>query len=821
MEKSLLFGIVLFIIDYNNLFSLLINRFGILLVQTLSVYILILSLIYSAKRGLVSMFKLKFWSKFDSSMVFILFGLIENSIATGLISINGKYSKSISEMAGIILLIGLLTRIIYLHYHCKEKNNDLVTLNDIYNNDFEIKNHTITVKEKAADYDLLNRGLLVNEIVGAMIYDHGDGAFTIGIEGKWGAGKTTLINLALKKIQDKNVEVITDFDPWVFGNEESLLNAFSKKILKCLNITYNSMEIKNDLKKINSIVANLSKQSWISDLFDENFDYDGLLEVKNTLSKALTREGKIIIFVFDNLDRASSENILLLFKLIGTVFDLPHINYVLAYDKERLEEVFDKTLQVNRKYMEKIINQVIYIPKPDEQKMREVYEQCIKHIAERAPIYDDTDFTQYINIVSKTVTDLRNFVRLINSSINRVFFYNGILDINELLILELIRFRDPKLYGLLREKKEILIDKDKEIDRDIFIAGADKEALEKKKTEFLQCLETEHSNCEDMVMSLFPFLKKSNQGNEDKVITIRSAKYFGLYFSYGSNDFLIVAHEVNFFIHDINSAYKMQDIEEAAKDLQIFDVDDSVQYEMVNVFYLFKNKIIKTNTLLVIEFLWNHINDFFDIPVFWGLSVRERIEFMITELMCQIEEEKFKGFINAHINSYEHIRTISEIKYWLEHSHEEDAKIKSEIWSLFDKHICKNIIDRKIDLYDDKYYSRNNIIGLLRYESEYKYSIPQSFFINMMKPKYVYRLLGDCIGSSVGSTYGYGIEESLLDEFEIGQDFIERSLEENKPTNESQQFVLELYEKFKNGETFDSGNYYSVQRNKPFIFKDL
>ena len=44
--------------------------------------------------------------------------------------------------------------------------------------------------------------------------------------------------------------------------------------------------------------------------------------------------------IIDNLDRMSKKNLLFLLTLTGTLFKLPNITYIVAYDKERLNKNF-------------------------------------------------------------------------------------------------------------------------------------------------------------------------------------------------------------------------------------------------------------------------------------------------------------------------------------------------------------------------------------------------------------------------------------------------------------------------------------------------
>ena len=65
----------------------------------------------------------------------------------------------------------------------------------------------------------------------------------------------------------------------------------------------------------------------------------------------LLDQNKKVVFVIDNLERASAENIIFLFKLISTVFDLPNIIYLLSYDQARMNEILSDTAQINPKFV--------------------------------------------------------------------------------------------------------------------------------------------------------------------------------------------------------------------------------------------------------------------------------------------------------------------------------------------------------------------------------------------------------------------------------------------------------------------------------------
>ena len=827
IEYALGFTLILILVDYKNVLgSLILSNSGLLITVLLIVSLFVI--FYIVRNGFFDFLKTKIFNEIDELLISLDVSLFLCLTLGRKLSISGIYT-TISFISSIFLFtIVEIIRIIYLQYYNFTEDNsvssDIVTLYDIYNNNFTIKDN-IVVKEKAATKDLLNRELIIRELKDAMTLEHGGNSFTIGVEGEWGSGKTTLINLTLDRIineDNKKINIISDFDPWIFGTNEALLESLYEEILKCIGVKYNSFKLRNDIKNLTSIVANVSKQTWIERLFDNNFGYSDLKHMKNELTEALNRENDVIIFVFDNLDRMDSENILFLFKLIGTIFDLPHINYVLSYDDKRLDDIFGESLKINPKYKEKIINQVIRVPELDQDKRSEIYTTCFENILSQKSIVQIEDISDYIDFLSMKVMDLRNFTRILNSNVNRVFFHYNVLNLNELLILELIRFRNKQLYELIRRNAEILVSFDSEKRSNIFSFHLDKEDYKNKKKELLNFIEENYYEDMDMVLCLFPDLRENDlhaKQVEVNTTSIRSAKYFDLYFSYGTNDFLLIYHKVNWFIQEVNNTKSIENIEAAGHDLEIFSAHKSIRFEIVNEIDNQIKNIERSQCSNLMVFFWNHIQDFSDFDGFFLLSSHQRAELIIAKLLDQLESRELDYFINDHLYSYEHIEAISEIKYWLTKL---DLQVNEKIlnsWTNYYKNMCEDIIKNNIDLYDDKYYSRGNIVGLKRYKKDYREMI-QVYIRKIIKPKYVYRILGDCVGSSHGSTHNYGIDQNLFNDMGISQETIDQHLSEYKPENESQEFILDLYQRFKKGEKAVM-SFYPVERNELFYFRNL
>lgn len=90
-----------------------------------------------------------------------------------------------------------------------------------------LPDYPIETKEQ----DQLKRYPLATRIAAMISAFAGKESFVIGVEGKWGSGKTSFINLILSQL-DKNNIVYFTFNPWNFSDEPSLLRDFFLKFAK-------------------------------------------------------------------------------------------------------------------------------------------------------------------------------------------------------------------------------------------------------------------------------------------------------------------------------------------------------------------------------------------------------------------------------------------------------------------------------------------------------------------------------------------------------------------------------------------------------------
>ena len=109
--------------------------------------------------------------------------------------------------------------------------------------------------------DKLRRTPLAKKVAELIASFKGRESFVIGIEGVWGAGKTSFVNLILKELKSDQNLVFINFNPWNFsGQNELITDFFSSLIVKITPFVAD----KDRLKKVKSIVSKLTKKSEVA-----------------------------------------------------------------------------------------------------------------------------------------------------------------------------------------------------------------------------------------------------------------------------------------------------------------------------------------------------------------------------------------------------------------------------------------------------------------------------------------------------------------------------------------------------------------------------
>ena len=88
-----------------------------------------------------------------------------------------------------------------------------------------------------SDEDRLNRSDFAKSLANAILKRTSSSSFTIGLYGKWGSGKSSLLNMVLENIEndDKSV-VVLRFNPWLCTDSKQLISQFIKQLATAIEL---------------------------------------------------------------------------------------------------------------------------------------------------------------------------------------------------------------------------------------------------------------------------------------------------------------------------------------------------------------------------------------------------------------------------------------------------------------------------------------------------------------------------------------------------------------------------------------------------------
>lgn len=345
----------------------------------------------------------------------------------------------------IITIISLIIRLIYINKLINNSQNTetVVDLRDLYEGKIKKTDRLVILEDQAVNYDLLNRDMIVSVLYDAIDTAYSSGTYVIGLEGEWGTGKTTIANLVKYRLdKNANICVVKNFDFWATGSSLALLQSMYDSLLRALNVNYNSIRMNKLLKRTSKFVINIPTAGKIfNEVINENISQDDVNQLHEELEELILNSNKKYVFFVDDLDRASKSQVLFLLKMLGTLFSLPNLVFVLLYDKTRMKKIIEEKDEVNPAFEEKIINQEIRVPKVSEEVSNRVYKKSLNEVAKIYGISDSElqDLEPAIELIVKQIGRIRELKRIINSVVSIAFSKDNDLNKSDSLLLEFMR----------------------------------------------------------------------------------------------------------------------------------------------------------------------------------------------------------------------------------------------------------------------------------------------------------------------------------------------------------------------------------------------
>ena len=323
--------------------------------------------------------------------------------------------------------------------------------------------------------DLLGRAKVANELSREIKSYKNEDSLTIGIVGKWGSGKTSFINMVLENFEENDDYIVIKFNPWNISSRKQLISDFflqlSNNIEKkgsneIIGAIGKSLGTLSKFFKPLGFIPPLSVLSTIGDITEKASEFineyvesekEDLESLKDNINNELTNFDKKIIIVIDDIDRLCDDEIREIFQLVKSIADFKNTIYILSYDREIVTKALDKTQQgKGEEYLEKIVQVPLvlpYISKNDLDKIFINRLNIIINIPDEE--YDNSYFSEiYYNGLAENFENLRDIERYMNVFSLGINLAREELNINDYIVITLIKVFEPDLYEYIKNNKE-------------------------------------------------------------------------------------------------------------------------------------------------------------------------------------------------------------------------------------------------------------------------------------------------------------------------------------------------------------------------------
>jgi len=311
----------------------------------------------------------------------------------------------------------------------------------------------------------------------------------IAVNGVWGSGKTSAINLALEMLSDVEQQIdpnrkpsmVVHFEPWLFSGQHNLASQFFATLAPALEkgIGHKAAGAARAIK--DAMVQNVSgildaaslaatgtgqaglaliakglKTLFTAPKKDETV---GLAERREELRNLLLGQSRKIVVVIDDIDRLHPDEMRLILSMLKSVADLPNVVYLLPVDMAVVKDATHiKATTGGASFLEKIVQVHLDLPNPSRSGLDQLFSGALLDAAGKDVVFERSDmdwiahhiFSGYMR-TPRSVNLLINAIRVSWPPVWEDAYFPDVVGI------EAIRLFEPAIYEYIRNNKRHML----------------------------------------------------------------------------------------------------------------------------------------------------------------------------------------------------------------------------------------------------------------------------------------------------------------------------------------------------------------------------
>lgn len=275
-------------------------------------------------------------------------------------------------------------------------------------------------------------------------------AFSVGIAGKWGVGKSSFINLLRNSIPKKG-GLIVDLYPRSSMNLSAISLDFFNS-LSCTLKDYHTGSWHIVDKYVKSLRC-IEGKGWFNKTIDA-IEVFAKTDEKERLQNVITEIGRKIFVIIDDLDRLTAPEILEVLKIIDRNGSFKNVIFVVAYDKGYVNAVLRKYLgyEGSEMFTDKYFNFEYSLPAHNFYMERQYVANYIRNkiTVNEGDAVTKADLLTVWNRIGDSVVRylglMRDVKRFVNILMSRLASVKDNVNIEDFILITLLRYKDLDLY---------------------------------------------------------------------------------------------------------------------------------------------------------------------------------------------------------------------------------------------------------------------------------------------------------------------------------------------------------------------------------------
>ena len=511
--------------------------------------------------------------------------------------------------------------------------------------------------------DLLARSGFVDKFSKALLEYDSKEPLVIGVNGSWGSGKTSLVNLIVDKTekiyeeQGKNVSVLT-FEPWHYSDVTQLIEQYFTQLADIFaNKQDDAFRILGDLlerygRGLSSVLSSAGLGKMVEILPEIGAEVKGKSiygngnlssQRKDIINKLAEYPGRLIV-VIDDIDRLPFDQIREIFRLVAAVANFPNTIFILSFDMGIVGKALDEEQGNGDQYIEKIVQVPIEIPPVTRKQISELFENVFsKYLNSYSAMVWQRDYwSRVVGYILGMMTNIRDIIRLSNTVDLKLSMVGDEVNFADMLLLTSIEIKCHKLYKWIFSNKDRLTG-----DIDFTLRNYGKKS-EEEKSEFINDIESLELQMEtnlvaSILSSMFPrvasFMNHGWGMQEDAASLIRNQRIaspnkFDRYF-------VMSIEESQINRRDLNQALEVHNVEDLI--LYIKEcLDNNQEYELFEELRALSTNLDDGQTINLVQTLIETYAYIDSSNANSILSSKSRAEYLILDLIERIRQNDEK-----------------------------------------------------------------------------------------------------------------------------------------------------------------------------------